>query len=447
MKLAILYIFANFITNCTFSAQELSKEIIVNELLECKAPRLSPVKKSDSGLGRPLVIFGCNGGGIRGYASSRVLEALEQAVGSKDKPFPVQNMIHASVGSSTGTIISAAITIDPKYWTGSGSSAISSASSIPALLAQMYKEEGPYIFSNLSRTSCCWSIKDSCIAGCFVQIRNIFGPKYNGRHLKEVMKKYFGNFALTETRTAFECSDLLSLGHSQHKIELSMVTCDMKTGTTFEFNSYDAISGKAPNFFMKDALYATCAQATTFPTASLNPIVGKKKHYDKTQTFNLIDEGPLDNPVFHALKVGFKQLKERGIDPIQYFHQHYQDYKDGKPVEPLLRIVHVSTGHHTTVLDPKKYHEAGLLTIAPALVCGLLENQSVCASDSVKFVTQMMPFVEFYNLEGETSISALEDDKATSEIFAELDRLAGDIVTNSPDFKRLAKDLKNDLHL
>lgn len=436
----------NCFVSLVYSSQECTKEILVNELLSPNSLPSRRVQNSIDILDRPLVILGCNGGGIRGYSSARVLEELEKAVGSTDKPFPIYQMIHGSIGSSTGTIISAAITLDPKYWKDTGSPIINSSKSIPALLAQLYRNDGPYIFSNVSRSSCLWGAQNNCFGSFWMQLWNLFRPKYNGKHLKEVLNKYFGNFSLIETRPVY-VSSYINDHHNHKKIELAMVTCDMKTGTTFEFNSKSVGDGRAPNFFVRDAVLASCAQATTFPTAHIHPIHGDSKQYDESQVFDLIDEGPLDNPVFQALQMGLKQLQERGIDPMQYFCEHYQDYKEGKRVKPLLRIVHISTGHHTTVLNPSECHNAGILKLAPTLVTTILENQSVYSNETVEFFAKILPFVEFYNLEGETTISALEDDKTTSETFTELERLAKDIVANNPDFRRLADDIKKDFKM
>ncbi len=406
---------------------------LVDELLGT-GPLSSCGAKKTCLLDKPLVILGCNGGGIKGYISARVLEELEKAVGSADKPFPIYQMIHGSIGSSTGTIISAAITVDPKYWSSQTPSIIHSSPSIPHILSQLYLEEGAYIFSNISPSSCLYKLQQSCIGQVWMQLRNLFKPSYNGKHLRKLLNQYLGDFSLTETRTVSgsSCKD--------NKIELTMFTCDMNTGRSFEFNSKKASNGAYPNFFLRDAVYASCVQSTTFPTARINPIISNKE-YDKTRTFDLIDQGPLDNPVFKALEMGLRQLEERGIDPMQYF---CESIKDGEPIKPLLRIVHISTGLYTTRLQPvERFHNAGIIKLVPALVTTLLENQSVYASETVQLFTKMLPFIEFYNLEGETSVSILDDAKATPEIFCALERTAQDIV-GKEDFIRLAKDLRAD---
>ncbi|MCX7343138.1 MAG: hypothetical protein NT128_03230 [Proteobacteria bacterium] len=424
-----------------YGSSECAK-VLADELLGSN-PLPSCHAKSTYLLDKPLVILGCNGGGIKGYISARVLEELEKAVGSAEKPFPIYQMIHGSIGSSTGTIISAAITIDPKYWSSQTPSILNSNPSIPNTLVQLYLKEGPCIFSNVSPSSCLYGLQNSCIGGLCMQLKNIFKPKYNGKHLSEVFNKYFGDLSLVETRKiSASCSSCEK--HPDDKIELAMLTCNMHTGRSFEFNSKKASKGEASNFFLRDAVYASCVQSTTFPTARINPIVGNKE-YDKTRAFNLIDQGPLDNPVFKALEMGLRQLEERGISPMKYFHDHYSDYQAGKSVKPLLRIVHISTGHHTTRLLPvSQFHNAGILKLVPTLITTLLENQGVYASEAVQFFAKMLPFIEFYNLEGETSVSALEDDKANDEIFRELERVANDITTGNKDFIRLAKDLRDD---
>ncbi len=420
-------------------AQGLADELLGSHSLSSCSP------KKTCSLEKPLVILGCNGGGIKGYISARVLEELEKAVGSAEKPIPIYQMIHGSIGSSTGTIISAAITVDPKYWSSQTPSILNSNPSVPHTLAQLYLEEGPYIFSNVSPSSCLYQLQNSCIGGLYMQLKNIFKPKYNGKHLRKVFNKYFGDLSLVETRKISGSCDSCE-EHTDDKIELAMLTCDMHTGSSFEFNSKKASKDESPNFFLRDAVYASCVQSTTFPTARIHPIVGNKEH-DKTRNFDLIDQGPLDNPVFKALEMGLRQLEERGINPMQYFHDHYSDYQEGKPVKPLLRIVHISTGRHTTRLLPvSQFHNAGILKHVPALITTLLEKQGVYASETVQFFAKMLPFIEFYNLEGETSVSALEDDKANDDIFGELER-AANTITVSEDFIRLAKDLRADCKL
>lgn len=386
---------------------------------------------------RPLVILGCSGGGIRGYVSARILEELEKAVGA-----PIHQIISGSIGDSTGAIISAEMALDPSAFKDNISR--SETESVPQRVAKLYVQKGPSIFSSQQPCALLDWLQKTSFGSFFTSIKNVFYPKYDGIHLRKILEEDVKDLSLLDTRFAPQGkSSMTSSRIIPKRIELALLTCDMRTGTTYEFNSEKIRRGEQPNFLLKDALYAASAQATTFPTAHIHPI-GPDKKYNMSQVFDLIDEGPLDNPIFPALQMGLRQLKERGIDPMKELLNHYHEYKNGSR-PPLLRIVHIGTGHHTTrMLPPEQFHQGGILKIMPNLLTTLLENQNVNASQTVQLFAEYLPFVSFYNLEGETSISSLVDDQPTPEAFKELERVAMS-VTKTPDFINLSKSLKKEM--
>jgi patatin-like phospholipase/acyl hydrolase len=112
-------------------------------------------------------VLSCDGGGIRGAASARFLELLEEHTGKK-----IQDIFDLFAGTSTGAIIAVGISVAEM----SGST-----------LSELYN----YDNSN--------TIMDKSIWDRYLRLK-LEEPKYDGKGKRKTLEKYFGDRLLKESR-------------------------------------------------------------------------------------------------------------------------------------------------------------------------------------------------------------------------------------------------------
>lgn len=186
-------------------------------------------------------ILAFDGGGIRGLISVLVLAEIEkrlEALGEPElKPVHISDYFHLFAGTSTGGLISLALT-SPKE-------------PAAAELAGFYTEDGPVIFHNS------W-VREIETA------RGFRAPKYSAKPLEKALRERLGSSTLDQARR-----------------DVMVVSYDMHANRPHFFKRWKALGAAAgaadadpwDNLPIADAARATSAAPTYFPSKGIDPLV------------------------------------------------------------------------------------------------------------------------------------------------------------------------------
>jgi predicted acylesterase/phospholipase RssA len=144
---------------------------------------------AESAQGKKYLILSCDGGGIRGLMTAKIIQRLQ-----KEVPFLDQVDLYA--GTSTGGII-----------------ALGLANKLtPTDLVKLYRERGPEIFRTRSSPESSGVFHDifgrlEIMREMFINKlqfdpRDLFHPMYTSDGLERVLKDFFGNTTLVELKSA-----------------------------------------------------------------------------------------------------------------------------------------------------------------------------------------------------------------------------------------------------
>lgn len=167
-------------------------------------------------------ILSIDGGGIKGLYSAKVLDQLEQKVGS-----PIGEYFDLIAGTSTGGLLALAVSLRKPA----------------AELVEFYKEKGPLIFSNK------WLLSRQLRS--FQQL--LFRSKYGSKALREALTEIFG----TST-----------IGDAQNLLCIPSYNLTLGTNRVFKFD-HAGLRGTDNSFSMVDIGLATSAAPTYFPVHKL----------------------------------------------------------------------------------------------------------------------------------------------------------------------------------
>ncbi|HVP68443.1 MAG TPA: patatin-like phospholipase family protein [Anaeromyxobacteraceae bacterium] len=181
-----------------------------------------------------VTLLSVDGGGMRGIIPALVLAELE-----KRARHPLWKMFDLMAGTSTGGLIALGLAVPGPNG--------HQARYDPGDLARLYREEGPTIFARsvVHDVSTAWGL---------------FGPKYPGRPLERVLKRFFGTFRLHEALT-----------------HVVVTSYDAASASPFFFKSYRPVEPLEDepgvhfrgDHHMWEAARATSAAPTYFPPVSL----------------------------------------------------------------------------------------------------------------------------------------------------------------------------------
>ncbi|XP_066359538.1 patatin-like protein 1 [Miscanthus floridulus] len=211
-------------------------------------------------VGDRVTVLTIDGGGIRGLIPGTVLAYLEAELQKIDGPeASLADYFDYIAGTSTGGLITAMLAA-PGPGDDSGRPLFAAGDINP-----FYLEHGPRIFPQ----------KWSSLASSW------WGPKYDGAHLRDVVREVLGETRVGDTLT-----------------NVVIPTFDVKLLQPVIFSTYDARTTPLKNALLSDVCIGTSAAPTYFPA-----------HYFQTQDgdggkreYNLIDGGvAANNPTMVAM--------------------------------------------------------------------------------------------------------------------------------------------------
>ncbi|KAG6409678.1 hypothetical protein SASPL_127720 [Salvia splendens] len=227
--------------------------------------------------GRIITILSIDGGGIRGIIPAKILEFLESELQKLDgEDARIADYFDVIAGTSTGGLVTAMLTAPD-------------ANNRPIYAAKdivpFYVQHGPKIFPKR--------------CGLLGLMAALLGPKYNGKYLKELIRKNLGQTRLHHTLTNVVVPSF-DIRHMQHTV----------------FSSYELKNMGYKDALLSDICIATSAAPTYFPPHSFTNADGSGHSWD----FNLIDGGvAANNPTLVAVREVTKEVVSRSEDffPIQ----------------------------------------------------------------------------------------------------------------------------------
>ncbi|XP_027090141.1 patatin-like protein 2 isoform X1 [Coffea arabica] len=235
-------------------------ERVLSSLLPMQAPTY----------GNLITILSIDGGGIRGLIPGVILEYLESQLQELDgEDARLADYFDVIAGTSTGGLITSML-------------AAPDENKRPLFAAKdikpFYLENGPKIFPQ----------KWGRLASVRSALKAVFGPKYDGRYLHQVVREKLGEIRLHETLT-----------------NIVVPTFDIKNLHPTIFSTYEAKEKKSMDARLSDLCISTSAAPTYLPAYYFQ----NHDELGNVQEFNLIDGGvAANNPALVAIGQVTKQI-------------------------------------------------------------------------------------------------------------------------------------------
>nr|GLL18839.1 patatin-like protein 3 isoform X1 [Ipomoea trifida]GMC57150.1 patatin-like protein 2 [Ipomoea batatas]GMC59565.1 patatin-like protein 2 [Ipomoea batatas]GME14958.1 patatin-like protein 2 [Ipomoea batatas] len=212
-----------------------------------------------------VTILSIDGGGIRGIIPATILAHLEAKLQELDGPDArIADYFDVMAGTSTGGLMTAMLTASNK-----DNRPLYAAKDINPF----YREHGPRIFPAFSRNNF---------------LKNLGGPKYDGRYLRGLVKRLLGNKTMNQTLT---CTII--------------PTFDIKRLQPVMFTTTDAKANASKNALLSDVCLGTSAAPTYLPPYYFET----KDEAGNIWRYNLIDGGvAANNPTMIALTHVSKEI-------------------------------------------------------------------------------------------------------------------------------------------
>lgn len=262
-----------------------------------------------------LNILSIDGGGIKGIISAIVLEEFENILKRKtnDQKTMLSDYFHMVSGTSTGSILAA--------------SYIAPYAKRPKFTAEdvtnMYKELGEYVFTKTTKHN---------IKTMF----GVIGSKYGNENFKVVLNKYFGDIKLSEL------------------LKPCLITAyDTQSSEPKFFNKVSALKNSKNDFYVKDAVLASCAAPTYFPPVCI-------KSFDH-ELFSCVDGGVFaNNPTLCSFVECLKYYTNHEISNIYVLsvgnvcyneHYCYEDVIKWGTVKWIKPIIDILFDANSQVVD------------------------------------------------------------------------------------------------
>ncbi|XP_071692972.1 patatin-like protein 2 [Rutidosis leptorrhynchoides] len=235
--------------------------------------------------GKLITILSIDGGGIRGIIPATILAFLESELQKLDgSEARLVDYFDVVAGTSTGGLVTAMLTAPNK-----NNQPLYEAKDI----VPFYMKHGPKIFPQQS----------GVLGSVLKTVKMLFGPKYNGKYLKKIIRRELGNIRLTDTLT-----------------NVVIPTFDIQTLQPTIFSTYQAEVNPSYNVQLSDICISTSAAPTYFP-----PYYFKNNFADGNGLeFNLIDGGvAANNPALVAISQVTRQVFSKDpeffpVKPVDY---------------------------------------------------------------------------------------------------------------------------------
>ncbi|ACE06320.1 hypothetical protein Aasi_0962 [Candidatus Amoebophilus asiaticus 5a2] len=211
-------------------------------------------------------ILSIDGGGVRGVIPARILQAIEERTGK-----PISELFDLVIGTSTGGLVTLGLVVPdddeqgkPKYKA--------------AKLVEIYEQKSSEIFK-------------------YSKLRNIktgmglWGPKYDRKHLDDILKDFFGDAKLSQTVKP-----------------AVVISFSLDVGQPAMWSTHHVRDGKKHDCYLHDVAGVTSAAPTYFA-----PKVFKNLHEDHEDIVHEIDGGVwANNPGLTAIRVlSFMEEEDR----------------------------------------------------------------------------------------------------------------------------------------
>lgn len=209
-----------------------------------------------------ITVLSIDGGGVRGIIPATVLAFLEEELKKLDGPDSrIADYFDVVAGTSTGGLLTTMLTA-PK----NGRPLFDAKD-----LAQFYIDESPKIFPQ----------KNGFFSKIGTALKMVGAPKYDGKYLHSLLRKYLGETRLDATLT-----------------NVVIPTFDISYLQPTIFSSFELKHQPAKNALLSDITISTAAAPTFFPAHYFETKDGK----GETRAFNLVDGGlAANNPTLCAM--------------------------------------------------------------------------------------------------------------------------------------------------
>ncbi|KAD4888131.1 hypothetical protein E3N88_20204 [Mikania micrantha] len=236
--------------------------------------------------GEYITILSIDGGGIRGVIPAVILDYLESELKriSGNDGASLAEYFDVIAGTSTGGLVTAMLTAPNK-----NNEPLFAAKDI----VEFYMEKSPQIFPQLE--CCCdwFGCCCDCFGGCFEWInwfikwvKACFGPRYNGKKLRQIIKENLSTTKLNQTLT-----------------HVVIPTFDINMMEPVLFSSFQTLREPSKDALLSDICIGTSAAPTYLPAHVFE---------NGGHTFNLVDGGVVaNNPCLAAIGEVARQIKNK----------------------------------------------------------------------------------------------------------------------------------------
>ncbi|XP_019156573.1 PREDICTED: patatin-like protein 2 [Ipomoea nil] len=272
--------------------------------------------------GNIVTVLSIDGGGIRGIIPAVILAYLETQLQELDgEDARLADYFDVISGTSTGGLVTAMLTAPDE-----NGRPLYAAKDIKPF----YLNNGPKIFPQ----------KGGWFGEIWVSIRSVFGPKYDGKYLRSLLKKELKDIRLTDTLT-----------------NVVIPTFDIKNLQPVIFSTYQAKRCPKMNAYLSDVCIGTSAAPTYLP-AHYFKIQDPKHGTEPPREFNLIDGGvAANNPTLVAMCQVTKQILDNKPDD--------DEFSPMNPIDsPSFRVISIGTGaaKNEQKYDSKQAAKWGILS-------------------------------------------------------------------------------------
>ncbi|GMH13841.1 hypothetical protein Nepgr_015682 [Nepenthes gracilis] len=233
--------------------------------------------------GNLITILSIDGGGIKGIIPGTILAFLESELQKLDgEDARIADYFDVIAGTSTGGLVTTMLTAPDE-----NNRPLYAAKDIP----QFYLDNGPHIFPSSWTT----------IGKVFKEVE---GPRYDGKYLREILKEKLGNTRLHQTLT-----------------NVVIPTFDIKQMQPTIFSSYEVNKNPTIDALLSDICIGTSAAPTYLPPHYFT----NEGTAGEVREFNLIDGGmAANNPALVAISEVTKEITSGSADffPIKPTDYH-----------------------------------------------------------------------------------------------------------------------------
>ncbi|XP_050235446.1 patatin-like protein 2 [Mercurialis annua] len=319
--------------------------------------------------GNLITILSIDGGGIRGLIPGTILAFLESELQKVDgENARLADYFDVITGTSTGGLVTAMLTAPDEQ-------------NRPLFAAKdindFYLHHCPKIFPQ----------DKSAFAAVTKLVRSLWGPKYDGKYLHQVIREKLGDKRLDQTLT-----------------HVVIPTFDIKRLQPTVFSSYEGKKNPSLNALLSDICIATSAAPTYLPAYNFET----KDSAGKVRQFDLIDGGvAANNPALVAMNAVMKEIN--------------RDNPDFFPIKPTdyTRFLVLSLGTGSAKCEEKfdardvaKWGMLGWLTSEHSTP--LIDVFMHASSDMVDFHISTV----FQALHSEENYIRIQDDTLTGNLFS-----------------------------